>query len=196
MRVLVGCEYSATVGRAFQDRGHEILTVDILPTEDPSVPHYQGDLRDVDMRGFDLGIFHPPCTRLANSGVRWLHERDLWGDLDEAAEFFRFCLNAPIPKVVVENPVPHKYALERIGRKYDQTVQPYEYGHPETKRTCLWLRGVPPLVPTDVVEGREQRVWRMPPGPERAKERSRFFPGIAAAMADQWSVPDNLRGCV
>ena len=195
MRVLVGCEFSATVGRAFHDRGHDVLTVDLLPTEDSTVPHYQGDLRDVLDDGWDLGIFHPPCTRLANSGVRWLHERNLWADLDAATDLFRLCLNAPIPRVAVENPVPHKYALERIGRKYDQTIQPWQFGHGETKRTCLWLRGLPLLTQTDVVAGRKQRVWRMAPSPERAKERSRFFPGIAAAMATQWGFlqPDTFQ---
>src|SRR5690554_6194465 len=101
MKGIVGCEFSATVGRAFQDKGHAVLTVDLLPTEDPTVPHYQGYLQDVDLAEFDLGIFHPPCTRLANSGVRWLHERDLWDDLDEAADLFRYCLNAPIPRIAV-----------------------------------------------------------------------------------------------
>ena len=134
-------------------------------------------------------VAHPPCTYLTNSGVRWLHERpERWAKLDEGAAFFRALLEADIPRIAVENPVPHKYAVERIGRSYDQTIQPWQFGHGETKRTCLWLKGLPPLAPTKVVSGREARVHLMPPGPDRQKERSRFFTGIAAAMADQWTV--------
>lgn len=150
--------------------------------------HLSGDLFTVwDIDSYDLLIAHPPCTYLANSGVRWLHERpERWAQLDEAAEFFRRVLDLPVPRICVENPVPHRYAVERIGRTYDQTIQPWQFGHGETKRTCLWLRNLPPLVPTKVVEGREARIHRMPPGPERQKERSRFFPGVARAMAEQW----------
>lgn len=138
-------------------------------------------------REWDLLIAHPPCTRLALAGVRWLHERNLWGELDEACEFFRlFSDAAHIPMRAIENPQPHGYATDRIGRGYDQKIQPWQFGEPETKGVCLWLYGLPKLASTDVVEGRTARVWRMPPGPERAKERSRFFPGIANAMADQW----------
>jgi hypothetical protein len=139
------------------------------------------------VREWDLIIAHPPCTRLTNAGVRWLHERNLWDELYAACEFFRLFLNHPCPRIAIENPIPHKYALERIGRKYDQCVQPWQFGHGETKAVCLWLKGLPKLQPTDVVEGREARVHRMPPGPDRAKERSRFFTGIAEAMADQWT---------
>lgn len=188
MKVLVACEYSGIVRDAFLARGHEALSCDILPTESPG-PHYQGDVRDLLLLGryWDLIVAHPPCTRLTNAGVRWLHERHLWAELDEACEFFRLFLDHPCPRIAIENPIPHKYAIERIGRKHDQVLQPWQFGHGETKAICLWLKGLPPLVPTDVVEGREARVHRMPPGPERAKERSRFFPGVAAAMAEQWA---------
>lgn len=200
MRVLVACEYSGIVRDAFTAQGHHAMSADLLPTESPG-PHYQGDVLDVLGDGWDLMVAHPPCTYLANSGVRWLHERpERWAKLDDGAAFFRALLDAPVPRIAVENPVPHKYAVERIGRKYDQTIQPYEFGHPESKRTCLWLEGLPPLVPTNVVNGREQRVWKMAPGPDRQKERSRFYSGIAQAMAGQWTddceICDGVRGGV
>ena len=185
MKVLVACEYSGTVRDAFLDRGHDAVSCDLLPSESPG-PHYRCDVRSVLSEQWDLIIAHPPCTRLANSGVRWLHERNLWADLDGAAAFFRLFLDHPCERVAIENPIPHKYALQRIGPKYTQVVQPWQFGHGETKAICLWLKGLPKLRPTDVVEGREARVHRMPPGPQRAKERSRFFVGIADAMAEQW----------
>ena len=187
MRVLVACEYSGIVRDAFIRAGHDALSCDILPSESDFGPHHEGDVRPLLRQPWDLVIAHPPCTYLANSGVRWLHERpERWAKLDDAAEFFRECMYANSRRVCVENPVPHKYAVERIGKQYTQTVQPWQFGHGETKRTCLWLRGLRPLKPTDVVEGREARVHRMPPGPDRQKERSRFFRGIADAMANQW----------
>lgn len=146
----------------------------------------QCDLREVDQRGWDLAILHPPCTRLTNSGVRWLNERNLWGELDDAAAFFHFCLNFPADGVAVENPIPHKYALHRIGRKYDQIIQPWQFGHGETKATCLWLRNLPPLFPTNVVSGRQARMHRLPPSADRWKIRSQTYEGIAFAMAAQW----------
>ena len=188
MRVLVACEYSGIVRDAFTAAGHYAMSADLLPTESPG-PHRQGDVVGLLDDGWDLMVAHPPCTYLTNSGVRWLHERpERWARLDEGAAFFRALLNAPIPRIAVENPVPHRYAVERIGRTYDQTIQPWQFGHGETKRTCLWLKGLPPLAPTKVVSGREARVHLMPPGPDRQKERSRFFAGIAAAMAEQWTV--------
>jgi hypothetical protein len=132
-------------------------------------------------------VAHPPCTRLCNSGVRWLAERNLWQEMREASEFFKLILNAPITKIAVENPIPHKYAVEIIGRKYDQIIQPYQFGHGETKATCLWLKNLPKLQPTNIVDGRDHRIHKMPPSPERWKERSRTFQGIANAMAAQWS---------
>lgn len=157
----------------------------MLPADDHSEHHIAGDLRDVPGT-WDIAILHPPCTRLTNSGVRWLHERNLWGELDEAASFFRFCLEFPADRVAVENPIPHKHALERIGRKYDQIIQPWQFGHGETKATCLWLKGLPPLHPTKIVEGREARIHRLPPTADRWKIRSETYAGIAAAMANQW----------
>lgn len=194
LRVLVACEYSGTVRDAFLAAGHDAMSCDLLPTESPG-PHYVGDVRDVLDDSWDLLIAHPPCTYLTNSGVRWLHERpERWELMREGAEFFRLLLDAPIPRVAIENPVMHKYAGEIIGRPFSQSIQPWQFGHPETKRTCLWLRRLPPLVPTRVVHGREARVHRMPPGPDRWKERSRFYPGIARAMAEQWGRLPAIRG--
>lgn len=192
----MGCEFSGIVRRAFAYRGFDAWSCDLLPAEDRSNKHITGDLREHLAGGWDLLIVaHPPCTRLCNSGVRWLttpppgrtHE-EMWSELDEGAALFSDCWNAPIPHVAVENPVMHKHAKARIVNYQPpaQSVQPWQFGHGETKRTCLWLRELPPLVPTQIVEGREARVHRMPPGPDRWRERSRFFPGIAAAMADQW----------
>jgi len=193
MRVLVCCEFSGVVRDAFIAAGHNAVSCDLLPSERPG-PHYQGDVRDILGDGWDLMIAHPPCTRLANSGVRWLHERNLWDEMREAAEFFRLLLDAPIPRIAVENPIPHRYALEIIGRKYDQIIQPWQFGHGETKATCLWLKNLPPLHPTNIVAGREHRIWKMPPSPRRALERSRTYPGIARAMAEQWGTLDTPGG--
>lgn len=187
MRVLVACEYSAIVRDAFRAKGHDAWSCDILPTEGDPAFHIQGDVLDILDDGWDLMIGHPPCTRLTNAGVRWLHERNLWDDLDKACEFFNALKDAPIGKIAIENPIPHKYAVEQIG-KYDQCVQPWMFGDNETKAVCLWLKNLPPLVPMTQEKPvyAEARVWRMPPGPDRQKERSRFFRGIARAMADQW----------
>lgn len=186
MKILVACEFSGTVRDAFLRAGHDAISCDILPSETPG-PHYQGDVRHLLGERWDLIIAHPPCTYLANSGVRWLHTREgRWQQMREAAEFFRLFTEHPCPRVAVENPVMHGHAREIIGRGPDQSVQPWQFGHGETKRVCLWLKGLPKLQPTEMVEGREARVHRMPPGPERQKERSRFFRGIAEAMAEQW----------
>lgn len=195
MKVLVACEFSGIVRRAFAARGHDAWSCDLLPAEDDSPKHVQGDARAILGDGWDLLIAHPPCTRLANSGVRWLSSPppgktldQMRAELIEGAFLFTGMWNAHIPRVAVENPVMHKHAKALI-RNYQppaQSVQPWQFGHPETKRTCLWLRNLPPLTPTNAVEGREARVHRMPPGPDRWKERSRFFSGIADAMADQW----------
>lgn len=196
MRVLVGCEFSGTVRRAFAARGHDAWSCDLLPAEDRSNKHVVGDVRDMLGEGWDLlMVAHPPCTRLCNSGVRWLSEpppgrslAEMWDELDEAAELFSDLWNAPIDRVCIENPVMHKHAKVRIRNYVDfaQSVQPWQFGHGECKRTCFWLRGLPELVPTAIVEGREQRIHMMPPGPDRWRERSRFYTGIAEAMADQW----------
>jgi len=187
MKVLIACEYSGIVRDAFTKAGHEAFSCDLLPTETEGV-HYQGDIKDfLYDHKWDLMIAHPPCTYLTNSGVRWLHTRpERWAQLDEGAAFFNFLLNASIYRICIENPIPHKYAVERIGRNYDQIIQPWQFGHGETKATCLWLKNLPKLKPTNIVDGREQRIWKMPPGPDRAKERARFFTGVADAMADQW----------
>ena len=186
MRVLVACEYSGAVRDAFRRRGISAISADLLPTEAPG-PHHQGDVRPLLRKRWDMVIAHPPCTRLCNSGVRWLHERNLWSDLDKAAAFFRACLNANASLVAVENPIMHGYAVERIGERHAFTCQPYDFGDPYTKRTCFWTRGLPPLLPT---HSRPQTVrhdiHRMPPGPDRAKMRSKTFPGMAEAMAMQW----------
>ncbi len=195
-RVLVACEFSGTVRNAFLARGYDAWSCDLLPDEGGSNRHIRGDVRDILNDGWDLFIVaHPPCTRLCNSGVRWLStpppgrtRESLWRELDEGAALFSTLWNAPVAHVAVENPVMHRHAKERIVnyREPAQSVQPWQFGHGETKRTCLWLRNLPPLTPTLIVEGRTPRVHRMSPGPNRARERSRFFTGIAAAMADQW----------
>ena len=136
--------------------------------------------------GWDLMIAHPPCTRLCNSGVMWLEKRDLWNDMKEGALFFKRLLEADIPLKCIENPIPHKYALKIIGKKYNQIIQPWMFGHGETKSTCLWLVNLPELKPTNIVSGREQRVHRLPPSKDRAMLRSKTYPGIAKAMAEQW----------
>jgi hypothetical protein len=196
MRVLVACEYSGIVRNAFLERGHDAWSCDLLPSEDGSNRHIRGDARDHLGDGWDLlMVAHPPCTRLCNSGVRWLSVpppgktlEQIWRELDDACDLFSAFWNAPIERICVENPVMRKHAKQRIVnyREFSQSVQPWQFGHGETKRTCFWLRNLPPLQPTNIVSGREQRVHRLPPGPDRWKERSRFYPGIARAMAEQW----------
>lgn len=186
MRVLVACEFSGTVRDAFSRAGHDAVSCDFRESETPG-DHYRGDCRDILDDGWGMMIAHPPCTYLSNAGVRWLREKDgRWPDMISGAVFFRELLAAPVPLIAVENPVIHGYAAQIIGQKHTQTVQPWQFGHGEVKRVCLWLKGLPPLKPTNVVEGREARVHRMPPGPDREKERSRFFSGVAKAMANQW----------
>ena len=194
--MLVACEFSGTVRRAFAARGHDAWSCDLLPAEDRSNKHIVGDARDYLGDGWDLLIVcHPPCTRLCNSGVRWLStpppgktREQMWQELDEAADLFSAFWNAPVERIAVENPVMHRHAKARIRgyQPFAQSFQPWQFGHPEVKRTCLWLKNLPPLVPTNIVEGREARVHLMPPGPDRWRERSRFFTGVAEAMADQW----------
>jgi hypothetical protein len=185
--VLIGFEYSAEVRDAFALLGHNAWSCDLLPSEKPG-NHYQGNIRDILYgKHWDIGIFFPPCTRLCNSGVRWLRERDLWKEMKEGAKLFKEMLDAPIDKVAIENPIPHKYALAIIGRKYDQIIQPWQFGHGETKATCLWLKNLPLLQPTDIVNGREQKVHLMSPGTNRGHERARTYGGVAKAMANQWS---------
>lgn len=180
MRVLVACEFSGAVRDAFAVRGHEALSCDLLPSDIPG-DHYQGDVTELLDEGWDLMVAHPPCTHLAVSGARWFKEKQ--AEQAEALDFVRLLLDAPIPRIALENPI--SVISSRI-RKPDQIIQPWMFGHGETKATCLWLKNLPKLEPTNVVDGREARVHRMPPGPDRWKERSRTFSGIAAAMAEQW----------
>lgn len=189
MRVIVGCEFSQVVTAAFRERGHEAYSCDLLPTEGNPEWHIQDDvLKVLEREQFDLAIFHPPCTYLANSGVRWLFtDLSRWSEMAKGALFFRKCLDADIPKIAVENPIIHKHAMAIIDRPCSQIIQPYEFGHGETKATCLWLKGLPPLMATEIVTERVARVHKEPPGPDRWKNRSRTLPGIARAMAEQWS---------
>jgi hypothetical protein len=180
MNVLVACEFSGVVREAFREKGHNAWSCDLLPSEDGG-PHIQGDVLGVVGLGWDLMIAHPPCTHLAVSGARWFAEKR--EEQIEALDFVRALLSAPIPRIALENPV--SIISSRI-RKPDQIIQPWQFGHGEVKATCLWLKGLPRLIPSEIVEGREPRVHRMPPGPDRWKERSRTFRGIARAMADQW----------
>jgi site-specific DNA-cytosine methylase len=180
MRVLVACEYSGTVRDAFAALGHDTMSSDLLPSEQPG-RHHQGDIFDVLWDTWDLLIAHPPCTHLAVSGARWFKDKQT--EQAEAIEFFRRLLDADVPRIAIENPIG--IISSRI-RKPDQIIQPWQFGHGETKATCLWLKGLPKLVPTNIVTGREARIHRMAPGPDRAKERSRTYAGIAQAMAQQW----------
>lgn len=178
--MLVACEYSGTVRDAFALLGHDAWSCDLLPSERPG-NHFECDVREVLGDGWDLMVCHPPCTHLAVSGARWFaSKRDEQAD---ALAFVRTLLDAPIPQIALENPVS---VISTRVRKPDQTIQPWWFGHGETKATCLWLKNLPPLLPTQIVEGREPRVHFMPPGENRWRERSRTLPGVAAAMANQW----------
>lgn len=182
MRVLVACESSGAVRDAFIAAGHEAMSCDLLPTDAPG-PHYEGDVRDVIHYPWDLMVAHPPCTHLAVSGARHFADKKLDGRQQAGVSFFMELVKADIPMIAVENPV---CIMSNLYRKPDQIIQPWQFGHGETKATCLWLEGLPPLEPTNIVEGRDQRIWKMPPGEHRAKMRSETFDGIAEAMADQW----------
>lgn len=206
MRVLIGCETSGVVREAFLARGHDAWSCDILPADTPTNRHIRGDVRDIiKVIDFDLlMVAHPPCTRLCNSGVRWLHKpppgktrEEMWQELDDGAALFGELLNTPhVPRVAIENPVMHKYAKERIDNYVDfaQSVQPWQFADHEAsadnvkKRTCLWLRDLPKLKPTGSLDGTTARpdVHHASPGPDRWKVRSKFYPGLAAAMACQW----------
>lgn len=191
MRVLVACEYSGTVRDAFAKLGHDAMSCDIIPTDVPG-KHYQGDVLDIINDGWDLMIAHPPCTYLSNAGARFLYPKGILNEDRlakglEAKEFFMKLYNANIPKICVENPIPSKvYALPN----YTQTIQPYEYGHPFKKKTCLWLKGLPKLIPTNIVNERQSSKvpgnWFNKGGKDRQKNRAKTFQGIADAMAQQW----------
>jgi site-specific DNA-cytosine methylase len=182
VKVLVACEFSGVVREAFKAKGHDAWSCDLLPSEIPG-QHIQGDVtQHLDCVGWDLLIAHPPCTHLAVSGARWfVSKRD---EQAEALDFVWRLMLAPVEKIAIENPI--SVISSRI-RKPDQIVQPWMFGHGEVKATCLWLKGLPKLKPTNVVEGRVARVHREPPGPDRWRNRSRTFQGIADAMAEQWS---------
>ena len=186
MRVLVACKFSGTVRDAFIRQGHSAISCDLLPTE-VTGPHYCGSVLDILDDGWDLMIAHPPCTHLAVSGARWF--KDKQREQAEALAFVRTLLAAPIESIALENPV--SIISSRI-RKPEQIIQPWQFGHGETKATCLWLKNLPPLVPTNIVAGREARVHKMPPSATRWKERSRTFAGIAEAMATQWGDDANI----
>ena len=188
MRVLVACEFSGRVRDAFLALGHEAMSCDLLETEAPG-PHYRGDVRDVLDYPWDLMICHPPCTDLSVSGAKHFAAKRMDGRQQASASFALTLAKSDIPRICLENPIS---VLSSLWRKPDQIIQPWQFGHGETKATCLWLKGLTPLQPTNIVDGREQRVFRLPPSADRWKERSRTFPGIAAAMADQWGASADL----
>jgi len=195
MKVLISCEYSGRVRDAFTAMGHDAMSCDLLPSDTPG-KHYEGDVTDLLNDGWDMMIAHPPCTYLTNSGVSWLHKKpERWAKLDDGAAFFKKMLDAPIDKICVENPIMHKYAIKRIGNtKQTQLVQPWMFGHLEQKATCLWLKNLPMLKPTNDVKQQmlklpdreRQRLHYLPPSADRWKLRSTTYQGIATAMADQW----------
>jgi len=188
IRVLVACEFSGVVRRAFNDTGFcDAWSCDLLEAEDGHPNHYKGDVFNIIDDGWDLMVAHPPCTYLCNSGVRWLHEKEgRWKDMIEGAVFFRRLMEADIRFKAIENPVMHKYAVSIVGRKHDFCVQPWQFGHGETKATCFWVEDLPELKPTNTVSGREAKVHKMSPSEDRWKKRSATYPGIAEAMAIQW----------
>jgi len=192
MKILIACEYSGTVRDAFIAKGHDAMSCDILPTDVPG-PHYQGDIMDVLYDGWDMMIAHPPCTYISNAGARFLYPKSVLNPERlakglEAKEFFMKLFDAPIEKIAVENPIPSKvFGLP----SYTQAIQPYEYGHRFKKKTCLWLKNLPPLMPTDIVGYSESTKvpgnWFNKGGKDRQKNRAKTFDGIAKAMADQWT---------
>lgn len=197
MRILIACEFSGAVRDAFRALGHDAWSCDLLPCEADPAFHIQGNVLDHlgEFGDWEMMIAHPPCTYLANSGVRWLYggkgkkiDPKRWRLMEDGARFFKKLWDAPIPHIVMENPIMHKFALNlaTYGAKPDQIIQPWQFGHPETKATCLWLKNCAKLKPSKIVTGRTPRVHHASPGPDRWKERSRTLPGIAKAMADQW----------
>lgn len=181
MRVLIACEFSGIVRDAFRKRGHDAWSCDLLPPETDPDYHYNMDVLGILEWGWDIMIAHPPCTHLSVSGARWF--KDKVNEQAEALDFVRRLLDAPIQRIALENPIS---IISTKIRKPDQIIHPWQHGHGEIKATCLWLKNLPKLVPTNIVDGREARVWKMPPGPDRWKERSRTLTGIAEAMAEQW----------
>ena len=181
MKVLIACEFSGIVREAFKAKGHYAYSCDLLPTEIPSVNHIQDNVLNVINNNWDLMIAHPPCTHLAVSGARWF--KDKVQEQKDALNFVKALMNAPIEKIAIENPIS---IISSKIKKPSQIIQPWQFGHGETKATCLWLKNLPLLLPTEIVEGREARIHKMPPSANRGKERSRTYIGIAKAMAEQW----------
>jgi hypothetical protein len=184
LKILVACEYSGAVRDSFIALGHNAVSCDLLPTDSPG-PHYQGDVKDIINDEWDIMIAFPPCTYLCSSGMHWTTRGKRDPQLTEdSLEFVRFLLSSPIKHIALENPIG---CISSRIRKPDCIIQPWQFGHPETKATCLWLKNLPALQPTDIVAGREQRIWKLPPTKDRWKIRSKTFAGIAKAMAEQWS---------
>ena len=181
LRVLVACEYSGIVREAFKAKGHHALSCDLEPTDIPG-EHYQGDVFDIINDGYDMMIAFPPCTHLCVSGARWFPQKISDGRQQQGIEFFMKLVNADIPKIAIENPIG---IMSNKYRKPDQIIQPWQFGHGETKATCLWLKNLPLLTPTNIVDGREPKIHKMPPSKERGKLRSKTFEGIAEAMSIQ-----------
>jgi hypothetical protein len=198
MKVLIACEFSGTVRDAFIKAGHDAISCDILPTDSPG-PHYQGDVKYLLNEQWDLIIAHPPCTYLANSGVCHLYkDESRWQKMEEGAAFFKLFLEHQCPRIAIENPIMHKYSIAAIGGvKQNQVIQPWMFGHMEQKATCLWLKGLPLLQPTNNVknemmllpDNQRQRLHYLPPSKDRQKLRSKTYQGVADAMASQWSKP-------
>lgn len=188
MRVLVACEYSGRVRDAFNAAGHDALSCDLLPNDFGA--HYQGDVREILHGCWDLMIAFPPCTHLCVSGAKHFEDKRKDGRQAEAIAFFMELARAPIPRIAIENPIG---IMSGLWRNPDQIIQPWQFGHGETKATCLWLKGLPPLTPTNIVEGREQRMHSLPPSEDRWKIRSLTYQGIADAMAEQWGGLEQTR---
>jgi hypothetical protein len=187
MRVLIGCEFSGIVREEFNNLGFNAWSCDLLPTDIPG-KHLQCDIFEaVELVQPHLLIAHPPCTYLCNSGVSWLHkDESRWDKMRSGAEFFKKIMELDIYAIAIENPIMHKYAVEIIGERQDQVIQPWQFGHGETKATCLWLKNLPKLEPTNIVSGRVQRLHKLPPSKDRSKLRSTTYQGIGEAFANQW----------
>ena len=203
MKILVACEESQATTKELRTLGHEAYSCDTEPCSGGKPEwHLHGDVKRWLCNEWDMIIAHPPCTYLTNTGVCWLTGKnkkpERWGQLDDGAAFFKMFLDHPCGKIAIENPIMHKYAIERIGRKHDSLVQPYQFGHTERKATCFWLKGLPPLIETNNVKAEmdklpkreQQRLHYLPPSADRAKLRSKTYPGIAKAMAQQWAGSD------
>tara|TARA_R110000772_G_scaffold57381_5_gene129998 strand:+ start:851 stop:1408 length:558 start_codon:yes stop_codon:yes gene_type:complete len=184
MKILIACETSGVVREAFRKNGHDAYSCDILPSDDASDKHYQVDIREQLYKPWDMIVAFPPCTDLAVSGARWFKEKQKDGRQEKSIDFFRLFTTLECKKVAIENPIG---IMSTLYQKPDQIIQPWQFGHGETKATCIWLKGLPKLIATEVVTGREQRIWKLPPSKDRWKERSKTYQGIGDAMGSQWS---------